>query len=461
MEINSQENNGQLEITVKLSNEEFKPYILEGARRIASEIKLPGFRPGKAPYAVVKAKVGEMTILEEAARVAINRTLNEAIKRGATNRATIGQPNVDVTKLAPDNPLEYKIRVNLLPTVIIKDYKNLAIRQPEIKVPEEQINKTLEQLRESGAQKIASLEPAKMGDLVVANIQISADKVPIEGGQGQNVNIVLGKDYLVPGFDQQLLGATVGQELQFQIPYPKDHYQKALAGKLVDFKIKINEIWHRQLPELNNQLAKNFGFENLAALKENIKASLMAEKQQQIDNEMEIKIFEELINRASIDKISESLINKEAEVMLDELQYNLEQNGGNLNDYLASIKKTKEEFLLEILPQAVKRVKTALIIKEITKLEGITATNEEVDNELNSLKERYKDNQEIMSRLNAPNYREYLTNVIISNKTVRFLKDHNIVNKDKDKEKTTAKPKTTAKGKNQPVKKQDKTAHHK
>ena len=458
MEINSQENNGQLEITVKLSNEEFKPYILEGARRIASEIKLPGFRPGKAPYAVVKAKVGEMTILEEAARVAINRTLNEAIKRGATNRATIGQPNVDVTKLAPNNPLEYKIRVNLLPTVIIKDYKNLAIRQPEIKVPEEQINKTLEQLRESGAQKIASLEPAKMGDLVVANIQISVDKVPIEGGQGQGVNIVLGKDYLVPGLDQKLLGATVGQELQFQIPYPKDHYQKALAGKLADFKIKINEIWHRQLPELDDQLAKNFGFEKLADLKENIKASLMAEKQQQIDNEMEIKIFEELINRASIDKISESLINKEAEAMLDELQYNLEQNGGNLNDYLTSIKKTKEQFLLEILPQAVKRVKTALIIKEITKLEGINATNEEVDKELNNLKERYKDNQEIMNRLNAPNYREYLANVIVSNKTVRFLKDHNIITK--EKEKTTAKSKTTKKEENQPVKKQKKTTHH-
>lgn len=96
-----------------------------------------------------------------------------------------------------------------------------------------------------------------MGDLVIANIQISVDKVPIEGGQGQNVNIILGKDYLVPGFDQQLLGAVVGQELQFQIPYPKDHYQKALAGKLVDFKVKINEIWHRQLPKLDDQLAKN------------------------------------------------------------------------------------------------------------------------------------------------------------------------------------------------------------
>ncbi|HPD08073.1 MAG TPA: trigger factor [Patescibacteria group bacterium] len=442
MEINSQKNDGQLEITVKLSNEEFKPYILEGARRIANEVKLPGFRPGKAPYAVIKAKVGEMTILEEAARVAINHTIDEAIKRGATDQATIGQPNVDITKLAPDNPLEYKIKVNLLPKVTIKDYTNLAIKRPEITIPEEQINKTLEQLREANAQKVASLEPAKMGDLVIANIQISVDKVPIEGGQGQNVNIILGKDYLVPGFDQQLLGAVVGQELQFQIPYPKDHYQKALAGKLVDFKVKINEIWHRQLPKLDDQLAKNFGFENLAALKENIKDSLMLEKQRQLDNEMEIKIFEELINRASIEKIPESLINKEAEAMLDELQYNLEQNGGNLNDYLSSLKKTKEQFILEILPQAVKRVKTALIIKEITRLEGITTNREEVDKELDNLKEHYKDNPEIMSRLNMPDYREYLANVIVSNKTVRFLKDHNLVtdNKEKTAPKTTKKP---------------------
>jgi len=123
-----------------------------------------------------------------------------------------------------------------------------------------------------------------------------------------------------------------------------------------------------------------------------------------------------------------------------------------------ALKKTKEQFLLEILPQAVKRVKTALIVKEITKLEGINATNGEVDKELNNLKERYKDNQEIMNRLNAPNYREYLANVIVSNKTVRFLKDHNIITK--EKEKTTAKSKTTKKEESQPVKKQKKTTHH-
>lgn len=448
MQINTQQKKGELEIIVELSDDEFQPYVLEGARRIAGEIKLPGFRQGKAPYDLVKAKVGEMTILEEAARVAVNHTIDEAVKKGANQKMTVGQPRVDISKLAPGNPLEYKIKITIMPTTVITDYKGLSIKQPAIEIPREQINRTLDQLREANVKKTASLEPIAIGDLVIANINISVDKVPVEGGQGQDVNIILGKDYLVPGFDQQLVGATVGQELKFQIDYPKDHYQKALAGKPVDFKVKISEVWHRQLPELDDQLAKSFGFDNLAGLENNIKDSLTMERQRQNDHETEAKLFDKLIKKAEIEEIPETLINRETEVMLDELQHNLAQNGGNLDDYLGSLKKTKEQFVLEILPQAVKRVKTALIVNEVARLESIKTNSEEIDQELANLKKHYQNNQEILSRLNVPGYREYLANAIVSNKTVRALRDWNILAATPaEKSKTVQKNKSTTKKK--------------
>jgi len=450
MQVNTQAKKAQLELTVELSIEEFQPYILEGARRIASEIKIPGFRAGKAPYDLVKAKVGEMTILEEAARVAINHTIDEALKKGADGKMTVGQPQVDISKLAPGNPLEYKIKLTLLPKTTISRYKDLNIKQKTGKIPEEQINRTLDQLREANVQKTPSLEPVKMGDLVIADIHISVDKVPVEGGQGHGVNIILGKDYLVPGFDQQLLGASIGQELKFQIDYPADHYQKTLAGKLVDFKVVITEVMHRRLPELDDQLAKSFGFEKLADLKKNIADSLAAEQKKQTDHQVEAEMFEELIKLAEIDELPETLINRETEVMLDELQHNLSQNGGNLNDYLNNLKKTKEQFVLEILPQAVKRVKTALIVNEVTRLENITVTAEEVDKELSHLKEHYQNDSEILKRLSTPGYKEYLANALVSNKTVQSLRQWNIIAEtltEKDNSKKKAQPDTTKKDK--------------
>lgn len=442
MQVNTQEKKSQLELTVELSTEEFQPYILEGARRIASEIKIPGFRNGKAPYDLIKAKVGEMTILEEAARVAINRTIDEAIKKGADEKMVVGQPQVDISKLAPGNPLEYKIKLTLLPKTVISRYKELNIKQKAPKIPEAQIDRTLDQLREANVQKSPSLEPVKMGDLVIADIHISVDKVPVEGGQGHGVNIILGKDYLVPGFDQQLLGANIGQELKFQINYPADHYQKTLAGKLVDFKVVITEVMHRRLPELDDQLAKSFGFEKLSDLKKNIAESLAAEQKKQLDHQAEAEMFEELIKLADIEELPETLINRETEVMLDELQHNLSQNGGNLDDYLNNLKKTKEQFVLEILPQAIKRVKTALIVNEVTRLEKITVTAEEIDKELGQLKKHYQDNQEILKRLSTPGYKDYLANALVSNKTVRALRDWNIAIEASAEEK---KPSTTAK----------------
>ena len=177
-------------------------------------------------------------------------------------------------------------------------------------------------------------------------------------------------------------------------------------------------------------------------LKKNIAESLAAEQKKQLDHQTEAEMFEELIKLADIEELPETLINRETEVMLDELQHNLSQNGGNLDDYLNNLKKTKEQFVLEILPQAIKRVKTALIVNEVTRLEKITVTAEEIDKELGQLKKHYQDNQEILKRLSTPGYKDYLANALVSNKTVRALRDWNIAIEAAAEEK---KPSTTAK----------------
>ena len=224
----------RVELTVKLPWSDFEKYLEKGAKVLSEKIKVEGFRPGKAPVDVLKQKVGEIAILEEAAYIAINKTLDDAIKQGVEDASTaVGQPNVNITKLAKDNDLEYKIEVAVLPEVKLGKIKDLGIKTDKTEVKKEEIEKTLEQLTEMRIQeKIVSRE-VKDTDKVLVDIAMTQDKVPVEGGQSKDVAIIVGKDYLIPGFDKNILGAKKGEEKTFSLPFPKKNNQKNLNGKMV------------------------------------------------------------------------------------------------------------------------------------------------------------------------------------------------------------------------------------
>ncbi|MCX6800108.1 MAG: trigger factor, partial [Candidatus Falkowbacteria bacterium] len=181
----------QIELQIELTVEEFKPYIVKGANSIAKEIKVDGFRPGKAPYELVKAKIGEMTILEEAARIAIAKVIDESM---ATHikKVVIGQPQISITKLAPENPLEFKVIATLLPELTIGKYKDLKLKKQVAKVEEKEIDDTILHLQEMRVVEKITEAGAKEGDKVLANINMYLDNVPVDGGQSKETVIIIG-----------------------------------------------------------------------------------------------------------------------------------------------------------------------------------------------------------------------------------------------------------------------------
>src|SRR3989338_1049455 len=172
----------QIELTVEISAEEFKPYVGRGAQKVSEQVKIQGFRPGKAHYDVLKNTVGEMTILEEAAHLVIDKTVGKAVKENVSEQI-VGQPQANVTKLAPGNPLEYKIIIPLLPEVKLGRYKNLQIKEKQVEAADEETEKLIGQLRQTRAREVISDKEIKDGDRVIADIEIFLDKVPVEGGQ--------------------------------------------------------------------------------------------------------------------------------------------------------------------------------------------------------------------------------------------------------------------------------------
>ncbi len=416
----------QTELIIKLSTDEFKPHLIKASQKIAKEIKIDGFRPGKAPYEIIKAKIGEMTILEEGARIAIAKIIDKAIDENIKRRV-IGQPQINITKLAPNNPLEFKVIVSLLPNLTLSKYKDLKIKKTKAKVEKKEAENTLTQLREMRVVETIVNTAAKDGDKIVCDINMFLDNVPVDGGQGKGTAIIIGKDYIVPGFDKQLINAKKGEVKNFKLPYPSKHHMKNLAGKMVDFKVRIIEVYKRELPALDKEFAKNFGLNSTEELKNNILKSIKQEKQRDLDQKSEIEILDKIIDKTKFDELPEDLINHESELMIKELENNIAKQGGKFEDYLTSIKKTRDQIILDMLPQAIKRVKSALIVQKIAQEEKVEIKPEEIERKKKELLLQYKGYNKVEERVNAPEYISHLRSMLVNQKIMEKLRNWNLI----------------------------------
>lgn len=426
MQVNKKDlGKSQIELSVELSLSEFKPFIEKGAARISKDVKIEGFRPGKAPYDIIKRKVGEMAILEEASRLAVNDTLGKAIKDNVSAQP-VGQPKVDITKLAPDNPFSYKVVLAMLPEVKLGSYKDLKIKQKKQEISEQELGKMLNDFKEMRAQEVAVDRAIEDSDKIIIDIQMFLDKVPLEGGQNKDTAIVVGKDFIVVGFDKKLIGAKKGEIREFKLPYPKDFHMKNMAGKMVEFKVTIKDVFERKLPDLNDDIAKGFGVKNLAEFKENLKKSMLGQKEKEQAQVSERAMLEKIIEKTRFGDIPEMLIQSESGNMMHELEHGVSEQGGKFEDYLTSLNKTKEQLTLDMLPEAIKRVKISLILRELAVTEKIIVEDKQIDDHIAELKKTYKDNKQAMGQVDTPEYRAYVTNLLTSQNVINKLKGWNI-----------------------------------
>ncbi|MFA6171219.1 MAG: trigger factor [Patescibacteria group bacterium] len=428
----------QVELTVEISVEEFAPYVEKAVEKIAKDIKIDGFRPGHAPADMVKKKVGEITILEEAANLAINKTIGEVFREHLKDEQPIGQPDVRITKLAPNNPMEYKVAVVLLPSVELGEYKNFGLKKDEVKVSDEDVNKVVDQLREMKVKETPVEREIKEGDKVIADIEMFLDKVPIEGGQGKNAFVIIGKSNIVPGLDKKLIGGKKGDTREFSLPYPDNFHQKNIAGKMVEFRVKINDVFEREIPELDDDLVKTFGAKNPEELKKNIADSLKQEKNQQTEVKLDADIMERIVKGSKYGDIPETLVNEEAHALMHEIEHQIQGQGGKFEDYLASLKKSKAEFMLDLAPEAMRRVKMGLALREIIKKEKIDVPMAEVDKRQEELIKQYKGYEKVEERVKSDDYKRQLYSAMLNQKAVENLREWNLANKEKASEENIA-----------------------
>ena len=413
---------GQVELTIELTVEEYQPFLQQAVSDVSQSVKIPGFRPGKANFAAVKQHVGENEIWQQALEPAVRKTFIKAIEQEKI--MSIGSPEIDVVKLAAGNPVIYKAIVNIIPAVTLADYSKIKVDQKKVEIGPDKIDEALNNLQKMRAAEILVDREVKTGDKVEINFETFVDKVPVENGANEKFPLVIGEKTFIPGFEDQLIGLKKDQEKTFQLEFPKNYHQKNLAGKPAEFKIKMLAVYQRDLPELNDEFAKGLGeFKNLAELKDKIKENIATEENNKEKIRLEEEIIEKIIDQSSFEDIPDLLINSETEKMVDELAQNISNQGLKFEDYLNHLKKTRDELLLDFAPQATRRVKSALVIREISKKQKITVTDEEIENDIKKTIQMYGDQPEIKKQIDTPAYRDYLRNVITSRKTIDYLKD--------------------------------------
>ncbi len=411
----------QLKLTIEVSVEEMKPHLERAAEEMSKKFKIEGFRPGKASLGIVIGKVGAQAVWEEAAEFAVRKTLVQAIRE--KDLPTIGQPHIHITKLAPDNEFIYTAETAVLPKLEIGDYSAFKAKKNKGEVKPEDIDKAVTELQEMFATEAMVDREAKHGDKVVVDIDLFQDHVAVEGGATKQHPVVIGSGHFIPGFEDQMVGVKNNETKTFTLEFPKEYHNEKLAGKPGEFTVKINGVYEITKPELNDELAKKAGkFETLVELRTKLEENLQTEADDKEDAAFERAVIEELVGKSKFGDLPEMLVESELEKMLHELQEQVTQQGGKWEDYLTAIKKSADDLKKEFRPQGEKRVKAALLIREVAKLEKIEADPKSVEEQVQSTLKMYASNPEVLSRIDSPDYRDYLKSMDVNKRVVDFLK---------------------------------------
>ncbi len=414
------------ELKIELTALEMSPIFEKAYNELGQEIEIDGFRKGKAPKDEIKKQINKSQLFERAARLAINDNYLDIIKKEGLKPA--GPPQVEILKIAEGNPFEFKLRLPLLPEVKLCDYKDIKVKPEKVEVSDKELDNTIDRLRQSKSNEKKVDRKAKDGDKIKLDLELSKDGKKLEKGDIKDYSFIVGKQAPMPGLNENLKGVKSGDEKEFSYTYPKNHYDKNLAGEKVDFKAKVKDVYEMVLPELNDDFAKSFGdFKTMKDLKDKIKDNIKLEKENKKEQKIESEILEKLVENSKFDEMPENLIEHEIDKMIQELKASLQQSPQlgeiKFDDYLKSINKTEEELRKDFKPKAKIRIKTALAIKKISDKEEITASKEEIDKEVEKLKQRYKGQEQILKNLEQENSRMYLKDLLTNRKVIKFLKD--------------------------------------
>ena len=410
----------KVELTISLGVEELKAAEQVALTKLAKEVKIEGFRKGKAPLEMVAAQVDQNVLGQEVIENALSKAVAEAFLKEKIQ--AINRPEVDVKKFIPGTELEFTATSEIMPKVELGDYKNLKVKKEKVSVSQKEINETIDQILKNFAEKKKVKRAAKEGDEVIIDFLGKKDGVAFDGGKAEKFPLELGSKSFIPGFEEGLIGKKAGDELSLDLKFPKDYHAKDLAGAKVVFEVKIHEVRENVLPEINEEFLSKLGeFKTKEDFEKQIKEDLKTQKQVEADDKFKDELVKKLAEVSKV-PVPEILLEDQKQSIEMDMQQNLMYSGLSLDDYLKRMGKTREEWLEnDVKAVAESRVKSGLALAELSKVEKIQSSVDELDARIAQLKEQYSNSKEVVKQLSSDDVRRNLANQILTEKTIDLL----------------------------------------
>ena len=376
-------------LTIEVPAEELEKAIEKAYQKQKKNISVPGFRKGKVPRAMVEKMYGKEVFYEDAANEIIPGAYEKAYDECGEN--IVSTPSIEVVQIEAGKPFIFTAEVALKPEVTLGTYKGIEVDKVDASITDEEVDAEIERERERNARSVSVTDrPVQDKDQTVIDFEGFKDGVAFEGGKGENYPLTIGSGAFIPGFEEQLIGKNIGEEVEVNVTFPEEYQAEELAGCPAVFKVMIKEIKEKQLPELDDEFAAEVSeFDTLAEYKEDVKKNLTEKREKDARNAKEDAVVAAIVEDAQMD-IPEAMIETQQRQMIQEFAQNIQMQGLSIDQYFQFTGLTAEKMMEQVKPQAEKRIKSRLVLEAVAKAENITATEEDFDNEVAKMAEMYQ-----------------------------------------------------------------------
>jgi trigger factor len=411
------EENNQVFLRIELEPPEVEKSMEQAYRRLVKKANIPGFRQGKAPRAVLERYIGKESLMEGALNDLLPDVYQQALKEQQIE--AIANPEIEVVQT---EPVVFTAVVPLKPTVELGDYKSIRLKPEEMEVTKADVDAVIEQLRRQHGTWEPVERPVAFDDLVTMDVESQAEGKPFINQPGAQYQVVSGQPLPVAGFAEQLVGMGIGADKEFKLKLPEDYSTPELAGKEASFKVKINEIKQQRLPKPDAEFAQLVSpeFKTMAALRKQLAKNLRLQAEQRTREAFEEKVIDAVVDMSKVE-FPPVLVEAEVERLMEQQARWLEGSGIGVEEYLSRMNKKEDEMREEMRPVATRRVTRSLVLGRVAEAEKVEVSDEEITAELEKMVQGAENKAEMQQRINSPQVRDSMAQVLTTQKTVRRL----------------------------------------
>ena len=410
-------------LTIEVSAEDLEKALESAYQKQKKQISVPGFRKGKVPRAMIEKMYGVDVFYEDAANALMQQNYAAAVDESGID--IVSRPTVDVVQIEKGKPFIFTAEVAVKPEVTLGKYMGVTVTKIDTSVSDEEVDEALEKERNNNARTINVTDrPVAQGDTAVIDFEGFVDGEAFEGGKGENYPLTIGSGSFIPGFEEQLIGAEPEKEVEVKVTFPEDYHAEDLKGKEAVFKCTVHEIKAKELPELDDEFAKDVSeFDTLAEYKEDVKKNLTEKKAEDARRAKEDAAVDKVIENAQMD-IPEAMIDTQCETMIEEFAQRIAQSGLSMDQYLQFSGLTVDGLKEQVRPEALTRIQSSLVLEQIAKEENIEVSDADVDAEIEKMAKNYGMEADKLKEYMGEGEKESMKRELAITKAVELIMDN-------------------------------------